>query len=378
MAIVIAISLTIIAIFGKWLAALFTQLIFKYSKAQRKLIFGLSSSHAAATLAVILVGYKAGILDENILNGTIILILITCIVASFATDKAAKQILLSEESNELSEGEIELINSEHILLPISNLMNIEKLLEFTLLIKDKKSLNPVTILSVVPNNNEAELNIISARNKLEKFKMQGAASEVRVKTIATIDYNIASGINRISREIMADIIVLGWPRKAGILDIVIGEKIYSIIENNDKNLFICSFKNHLINQKRIVVISPPLAEKEDGFETWIQKISKLSSELSVQIIHFGTEGTQESMKEVIKQKKLNSPILYNKFNDWEDFGLMSGNINEGDLIILISARKNSASYTHYQDRLTSRIEKQFVNNNKIVIFPRQFTSSQTI
>ncbi|HBY02893.1 MAG TPA: sodium:proton antiporter [Rikenellaceae bacterium] len=378
MAIVIAISLTIIAIFGKWLAALFTQLIFKYSKAQRKLIFGLSSSHAAATLAVILVGYKAGILDENILNGTIILILITCIVASFATDKAAKQILLSEESNELSEGEIELINSEHILLPISNLMNIEKLLEFTLLIKDKKSLNPVTILSVVPNNNEAELNIISARNKLEKFKMQGAASEVRVKTIATIDYNIASGINRISREIMADIIVLGWPRKAGILDIVIGEKIYSIIENNDKNLFICSFKNHLINQKRIVVISPPLAEKEDGFETWIQKISKLSSELSVQIIHFGTEGTQESMKEVIKQKKLNSPILYNKFNDWEDFGLMSGNINEGDLIILISARKNSVSYTHYQDRLTSRIEKQFVNNNKIVIFPRQFTSSQTI
>src|SRR5690554_5197910 len=90
-AIIVALTLSVVAIFGKWVAAFFTQIIFKYSKAQRQLIFGLSSAHAAATLAVILVGYKAGILDENILNGTIILILITCIVASFATEKAAKK-----------------------------------------------------------------------------------------------------------------------------------------------------------------------------------------------------------------------------------------------------------------------------------------------
>src|SRR5690554_6155630 len=85
-ALIIAGTLTVAALLGKWLAAWFTQLIFKYSKAQRQLIFGLSGAHAAATLAVILVGYRAGIIDENILNGTIILILITCIVASFATE----------------------------------------------------------------------------------------------------------------------------------------------------------------------------------------------------------------------------------------------------------------------------------------------------
>src|SRR5690554_6222307 len=71
-AIIIAITLTTVAIAGKWIAAYLTQLSFKYSKSQRNLIFGLSSASAAATLAVILVGYKAGILDEHILNGTII------------------------------------------------------------------------------------------------------------------------------------------------------------------------------------------------------------------------------------------------------------------------------------------------------------------
>jgi Kef-type K+ transport system membrane component KefB len=79
---------------GKWLAAFFTQKIFSYSNLQRKLIFGLSSSHAAATLAIILIGYKNKIIDENILNGTVILILVTCMVASFVTERASKTIAL--------------------------------------------------------------------------------------------------------------------------------------------------------------------------------------------------------------------------------------------------------------------------------------------
>ncbi len=272
-AIIIAVFLTVSAIIGKWVAAYFIQLSFKYSSAQRQLIFGLSSSHAAATLAVILVGFNAGILDDNVLNGTIILILITCVVASIATENAAKKILITDKSPILSNSEKNMIYSEHILLPIANLMNIEKLLEFTLLIKDKKSLNPVTVLSVVPNNAEAEINIVSARKKLEEYKIQGAASEIKIKTIVTIAISMQlQEFERISKEIMTDIIVLGWPKKPGILEKLIGERIYSIVNNIDKNLFICHQEKPLVSQKRIIVLAPPLAEKELGFETWFKKI----------------------------------------------------------------------------------------------------------
>ncbi|MES1217442.1 MAG: cation:proton antiporter, partial [Bacteroidota bacterium] len=74
-ALIIAGALTVMALVGKWLAALFTQIIFRYTVVQRNVIFGLSSAHAAATIAVILIGYKLGVVDENVLNGTIILIL---------------------------------------------------------------------------------------------------------------------------------------------------------------------------------------------------------------------------------------------------------------------------------------------------------------
>jgi hypothetical protein len=371
MAIIIAVVLTSGAIFGKWLAALFTQIILKFSKAQRQLLFGLSTAHAGAILAVVLVGYKAGILDENILNGTIILILISCLVASVATEKASKKILLTEKSSELSVSEINLQNDEHILLPIVNLINIEKLLEFTLLIKDKKSANPVTILTVVPNNAEAELNIITAREKLKEFKKHGAASEIKVNTIATIDYNPADGITRISRETLSSIIVLGWPKKAGIIDKIIGEKISSIISNIDKTIFICQLEKLLINHKRIIVVTPPLAEKEIGFEIWLQKISILSHELSIPVVYFGNMGTQDAIREKIKQKHLNTLVSFKVLDDLEDLLVSSADIKDDDLLVLISARKYSVSYLTFLDNIPNKIERHFTKNNKIVVYPLQ-------
>lgn len=370
-AIIIAITLTVAAVIGKWLAAFFTQLSFKYSTAQRQLIFGLSSSHAAATLAIILVGYNAGILDDNILNGTIILILTTCLVASFATERAAKKIQISGEMDSLSKPEKELITNEHILLPIANLKNINRLLDFTLLIKDKKSVNPITVLSVVPNDAESEINIISTRKKLEAYEKHGAAAEIKINPMVTIAINATAGIERISKEIMADIIVLGWPKKPGILEKLIGERIYSIINNVDKNLFICHQEKLLVTQKRIIVLTPPLSEKEYGFETWLKKILKLSTELTIPVIVFGTTKTFDSVTKKIKQYRWNGNISFNEFSEWEHFHLLSNHINNDDLLVLVSARQNAVSYQKYLDHIPSKLERHFKANNKIVVFPQQ-------
>src|SRR5690606_23119653 len=149
--------------------------------------------------------------------------------------------------------------------------NIEKLLEFALLVKDKKSVNPVSLLSVVPNNEEAEQNIIRSKNKLEKYVQQGSATETQVKIIATIDHNAASGIARTSREIMADFIIIGWPHRSGFLEKLIGEKVESILNNTERTLFVTHFEYPLVAHKRIIVIAPPLSEREAGFELWCNK-----------------------------------------------------------------------------------------------------------
>lgn len=371
-ALIVAGTLSAVALFSKWFAALFTQLIFKYSTAQRQLIFGLSSAHAAATLAVILVGYEAKILDENILNGTIILILITCIVASFVTEKAAKKIVIETEDDKDS---ISLLPSEHILLPIANVTNIEKIIEFAIFIKDKKSANPLSILSVVSNNKEAEVNILKAKNKLEEFVKQASASETKVNVITTIDHNPASGITRISREIMANIIILGWPQRVGFMDKLIGEKVENIVSNTDKTTFICHLEKPLVLHKRIVIAAPPLSEHEKGFELWLNKIAKLAQELSIPIIIYCNDATEKEVQKVRKNAKIASSFSINSFSEWEDFLVLSRYIHVDDLLVLVSARKGATSYGGFLDNLPSKIEKYFDGNSRFIIYPQQFTDA---
>lgn len=377
-ALIVAATLTAVAVTGKWLAALLTQFVFKYSNAQRQLIFGLSGAHAAATLAIILVGYEAGILDENILNGTIILILITCIIASFATEKAAKKIIIETDEDNTELAKANGVHNEHILLPIANVENMEKLLEFSIYIKDKKSANPLSILTVVSNNDEAEINILKARNKLEGFVKQASASETKVNVIATIDHNAASGIIRISKEIIADIIILGWPRKKALLDKLIGEKIDNILNNTDKTIFVCHLMKPLVLHKRIFITAPPLTEHEKGFEHWLTKITKLAQELSIPVQFYCNEATKKAIDKMLKKIKASAAVSVSLFSDWDDFLVLARHIREDDLFILISARRGAASYQTILENLPSKLAKHFSTNSRIVIYPQQYSQLHLI
>ncbi|MBW7867138.1 MAG: cation:proton antiporter [Brumimicrobium sp.] len=370
---VVAGILTAVAIFGKWLAAWITQLTFKFSGSQRQLIFGLSSAHAAATLAVIMVGHREGILDDSILNGTIILILIASIVASFATERAGVKIIkkMDNDSDEILEDNPESAN-EHILLPIDNIEKCEKLLELGVLIKDKNSVNPVSILTVVPNDNEAEANILKAKSKLENFVKEASASETRANVITTIDFNVASGIARISREIMADMIILGWPHQAGFFNKLIGSNTDSILEKTYKTTFICNFKKPLALNKRIVITVPPMAELEIGFELWVKKIVKLSSELSSVISIYCNKATENAIESFLTKEKIQASKNYKIFDNWDDFLILSREIDKDDLVVLISARRKANSFMGILENLPSKLEKYFPKNNLIVIYPEQF------
>lgn len=370
MAIVVAVTLSIVAVSGKWLAALFTQFSFGYTSAQRKLIFGLSSGHAAATLAVIIVGFEAGIVGENILNGTIILILITSVISTIATERAAQKIIInsSDETTEEAENS-DTYKSESILLPIANIINFDKLLEFAILIKDKSSENPISILSVVPNNEEAEANIAKAKNKLGDFVKQASASETPVNVLATIDHNVAMGIARISREVIADLIIFGWPTKVGLVDKLIGKKMERIIKANNKTSFVTHFSRPLATHKRIFVVAPPNAEEEKGFDVWFKKILVLSKELSLPIILYCSDTTGEVVSSKIKKLKLDSPVTLNSFDQWDDFLILSREVQEQDIFVLVSARKGSESFQNILPTIPAKIEKYFFDRSRIIIYP---------
>ena len=66
------------------------------------------------------------------------------------------------------------------------------------------------------------------------------------------------------------------------------------------------------------------------------------------------------------------------FSDWEDFLVISRKIDKDDLIILVSARRGAPSHIGVLDRMPSRLEKYFANNNRVIIYPQHINIYRTL
>lgn len=146
----VSVVMTVVAILSKFLAALFTQKIFRYTNAERMLIFGLSNSQAAATLATVMVGHRVGLLDDAILNGAIVMILITCTVSSLRAQKGAIATSLAEGT--MGENEGESVLDERILIPVANKDTLKDLIEFSLVIKSKENTRDLYALNIIKSS----------------------------------------------------------------------------------------------------------------------------------------------------------------------------------------------------------------------------------
>ena len=90
---------------GKSLSAWIAQAVFRFSKHERQLVFGLSHATAAGTLAIVSIAYQMGILSSDVLNASVLMILVLCTTASFISEHAAKELALQESAKLESDHE---------------------------------------------------------------------------------------------------------------------------------------------------------------------------------------------------------------------------------------------------------------------------------
>lgn len=367
-ALIIAGTLSVVAVSGKFFAATATQWIFKYSGTQRNLIFGLSNAHAAATLAVIMVGYNYGVIDENVLNGTIVLILVTCIIASIITENASKKYVMNVDKAEVDYEQIE-EKEEQLLIPIANFSIMEPILDFAALIKSKKSPYPVNILSVVPNNAQAEKNVKDAQQKLDSMAKYASGAEMEVEMLTKVDFNIANGISDVSQETLADCIIMGWPSATSFLDKIIGEKAESILNRTDVNLFMCRLDKPFFSHKSITIFVPPLAEMEIGFPYWMEKMVKLAQELTIPIIFVCNKRTEAGIQDMIIAMKSSVPVTFKPYENWDNMSVFKSLPDADTLLVFVSARYGEVSYRDSLDDLGKRVGRHYEGRNLIIIYP---------
>lgn len=366
-AMVIAVVLTIIALAGKWIAAWITQYVFHYSKAERGLIFGLSSSHAAATLAIILVGFKLKIIDENILNGTVILILVTCLAASIATEYFGKKVALEETKQRPDDQDQQ---EESILAPIANPETMERLVDLAITLKKSKSPNPIYGLSVVVDDAEARTKLSEARKLLNKALVHAASAGHTIEIISTIDQNAASGIRRIAREVDATDIILGHSEKTNLFQMVFGKTNQNIIDLSTQAVWVCRITQPINLHRTIRLFCPAFCELEYGFGQWVEKIARLSAVLSRKTLCYSTPATFEHLSDFARTHKLSGTFEHHAFQDWDHFSEQVAAFTPTDLVVVVSPREGYLSHEPILEKIGQHLDQYLEKNSFVVIYPQ--------
>lgn len=372
----VALNMVVVAMVAKWLAAFIASKIFKFGGNGRRVMFGLTSGKAAATIAAALIGFQHGILTEDMLNGAVLMILVSCIVASISTQTAAKglRIELTEEEFK-KDTATEPGEYARQLVAVANPVTAQNLMKLTLLMRHKNNRNPVTALFV--RNSDDTKRVQAGRNSLEIAVAVAQAVDIEVKDIERYDINVVSGLTNEAKQNQATDIMIGLHRRSNVVDSFFGTMTEQLLGSTNKMIFISRCFTSVDTLARIIVLVPDKAEFETGFQTWVERICNLASQLAAKAIFLSFNTTSAFIRNIIISEGYAIRHEYRSMNSWDDFIIHSQDINEDDIFVIIGARKGSVSHSSELEDLASYLQKNHSKDNLILIYPEQFGGNST-
>jgi len=368
--ILFAIAITATALVLKWVAAWLSVRSFKGSKTELSLIFGLSSGKAAATIAATMIGYRCGIITEDVMNSAVIMILICCAVASVVTEKAAKRLRMDIAKAELDyDGEKRAVYARQ-LVAVANPMTAEGIMRMAMYMRHSSNKHPITVLFIRTSDDPTLVSM--GRNALKDAVRSAANIDIQVNDIERYDTNVVAGLTNVLKERDCTELILGLHRKSNIVDTFFGAMTEGLLRASNKMIIMSRCFVPVSTLRRIVVVAPSKAEYETGFALWLTRVCMLASQIGSEIVFIAYAQTASYIRGAINSMGFALRLKFHTIEAWDDFITASGGISDEDLLIVVGARKTSLSYSSDLELLPSYLARYFSHHNIVVIFPEQF------
>ena len=334
-ALLVASLMTVATISGKWLAAWLAKQSFHLTHYQRQLTFGLSNAKAAGSLAAVTIAYYLGIFDDNVLNGTVIMILITCAVSSFLTEHAAKHIALEEPADSMPDSVLS-YQFPNILIPVANPENSARLVELATFVSDRAvSLHAMAVIRKPEERQQVE-------RRLEQVARMSAAVDYRMNLHTQLAVNISNGILNIANGEQITHIFAGMPEDDAH---GFGKALNPLLTTAPQGLWICHALQPLKTITNVRILAPEHAEKESGYNEWRHMVARIIEQTHADV-------TQEVM------------------TSWGVLPRIADSMAENDLLIVVQARPSTVSFHPDMERTGEVLKTAFRQRNYLVIFPQ--------
>lgn len=377
----VGIVMIIVATIAKYAAAWLTQKTFRMSVDQRRIIFGLSNAQAAATLAAVMVGYNVilgqtpegepiRLLNESVLNGTILMILVTCTMASFSAQRGAHNLAATASSETDETGD----HKERILIPLSNEDTAEELVNLSLATKSKKNTHHLYTLNILDNKVSGDdQQLKKSRRLLENAALTAAATDTHLQELQRYDLNVTNAILSVILEHRITDLVLGLHKEKGIPSSFLGRITEGILDYSDVTTLIYKPAQPLSTMKRHLVVIPVQAEKEAGFPQWVARVWNVIQNTGAKAIFYGSSDTLGRLKTLLGKR--GGEMEFTEFSDWEDFLIVFRDVHKDDNLWIVMSRHNGISFNPSMNRIPGYLNKYFQQNSFILVYPLQANAS---
>lgn len=384
---------------AKFIAAYLTQKTFRLSKDQRTVIFGLSSAHVAATLAAVMVGYNVimgytpegepiRLLNESVLNGTILMILATCTVSTFAAQRGAHNIAAKGGQTQPEP----MGTGEHVLVPVSHAENIDELVGLGIAVTKQKHRSLYALNAIDNRLDDPEVQKRSQK-LLDSAVTAAAAANIHMHSLQRYDVNIVNAIVSVVRERNITDLVLGMHREAvhpttgqseegGLLGAgamlgtggfsVLGKTIPDVLAQCNITTFIYKAVQPLSTVRRHVVLVPRKAELEAGFQTWMLRIRHLAHDTGAKLVFHAIEPTIAQLRHKRRRADIATYVTRKPDETWEE--LLASQVEDlqtDDCLWIVMSRRDRISYQPGMGRTAGYLEERIRRNNYVLVYPVQ-------
>ncbi|HEY1039508.1 MAG TPA: hypothetical protein VGF30_08900, partial [Bacteroidia bacterium] len=303
-----------------------------------------------------------------VINGTIILILITCLASSFITERAARKLAIAEKDKDDVKLEK---RTERILIPITNPDNVHRLIELALLIKNQRSNEALFPLSIVEDDNNAGAYLHNSKKMLEGIVDQVTALDKKVEILRKVDLNIIDGIVRTAKAYGISDIVLGYQTTPTSSNWVFGSKAEQLIGKTEQLVIVSKILQPFNSFKNVIVVLTPNAELEKNFKRTCLKINRVLKQVGNNVFVYGEHKTISQFQININDKT-SDMYKYMPVDSFEEMSFLENHHNNDELYVILSSRKQTVSHDYHIDNLPRELHKSYEYCSFLVMYPESF------
>lgn len=372
----VTLIIVVIGTLGKALAAYLSCIFFRLPFSSGHMMTGLTTAHAAGAIAIVMVGMRlsdaAGqpLVSSQMLNAVVLMVLFTCIISTMLTQRTVRRLAVSSETgsnvSQFKPGEAVM------LLPMKYLPEADRLLSLAVMMRRRRSTQPLVAVNVVFDGQHREQHQEEGRKLLKHIAQQATAADVPIQTQVRVAENIANGIKHAFKEHHATEIVMGMHRKTGLSTKYWGQFTQSLYNGLSRQIMFARINQPLNTLRRILVAIPSRAEYERGFYQWVERLLCLAANLDCRIVFRGREETLSLIRTYAQNMYPSARTDYLIMQHWNELPRLSKDVKEDHLFVVVTSRKDAVSYKKAQEHLPEELERHFSHTNVIILFPHQY------